>query len=46
MSEAFVTPRRSLRRFTRGNHEALNVIDDWNNANEFIFFGRGGVPAL
>jgi TnpA family transposase len=23
-------------------HEGLNVIESWNGANDFIFYGRGG----
>lgn len=23
-------------------HEGLNVIENWNSANSFIFFGKGG----
>jgi Tn3 transposase DDE domain len=23
-------------------HEGLNVIENWNGANEFIFYGKGG----
>ena len=23
-------------------HEGLNVIESWNSANDFIFFGKGG----
>jgi TnpA family transposase len=23
-------------------HEGLNVVETWNSANEFIFFGKGG----
>jgi TnpA family transposase len=28
-------------------HEGLQVIDNWNSANEFILYGRGGAsPAI
>ncbi len=30
---------RALRREI---HEALNVVENWNSANNFIFYGRGG----
>src|SRR5436309_6264755 len=23
-------------------HEALNVVENWNSANTFIFYGKGG----
>lgn len=26
-------------------HEGLNVVENWNSANGFIFFGRGGEVA-
>jgi TnpA family transposase len=26
-------------------HEGLNVIENWNSANNFIFFGKGGEMA-
>jgi TnpA family transposase len=26
-------------------HEALNVVENWNSANSFIFFGKGGEVA-
>ncbi len=26
-------------------HEGLNVIENWNNVNDFIFFGKGGEMA-
>jgi TnpA family transposase len=26
-------------------HEGLNVIENWNSANGFIFFGKGGEVA-
>jgi TnpA family transposase len=22
-------------------HESLNVVENWNNANRFVFFGKG-----
>jgi TnpA family transposase len=29
----------------RDIHEGLNVIENWNSANDFIFFGKGGEMA-
>jgi TnpA family transposase len=26
-------------------HEGLNVVENWNSANSFIFFGKGGEVA-
>lgn len=26
-------------------HEALNVVENWNSANAFIFYGKGGEVA-
>jgi TnpA family transposase len=26
-------------------HEGLNVIENWNSANDFIYFGKGGEMA-
>ena len=36
--------RRYLRleSFRREIHEGLNVIENWNSANGFVFFGKGG----
>ena len=31
--------------FRREIHERLNVVENWNSANGFIFFGRGGEVA-
>ena len=31
-----------LRELRREIHEGLNVVDNWNRANEFILFGNGG----
>ena len=28
--------------FRREIHEGLNVVENWNSANGFIFFGKGG----
>jgi Tn3 transposase DDE domain len=35
---------RSLQ-LRREIHEGLNVIESWNSANDFIFFGKGGEMA-
>jgi TnpA family transposase len=32
-------------RLRREIHEGLNVVENWNSANGFIFFGRGGEVA-
>ena len=29
-------------RFRRGIHQGLNVVENWNSANGFVFFGKGG----
>ncbi|WP_197535289.1 Tn3 family transposase [Mesorhizobium japonicum] len=29
-------------KFRREIHEGLNVIENWNSANSFVFFGKGG----
>jgi TnpA family transposase len=34
-----------LEGFRREIHEGLNVVENWNSANGFIFFGRGGEVA-
>src|SRR6266851_10011210 len=26
----------------RGTHDGLNVVENWNSANGFIFYGKGG----
>ena len=26
----------------RETHEGLNVVENWNSANDFILYGRGG----
>ena len=31
-----------LERFRREIHEGLNVVESWNSANGFVFFGKGG----
>ena len=31
-----------LESFRREIHEGLNVIENWNSANGFVFFGKGG----
>ncbi len=31
--------------YRREIHEGLNVVENWNNANGFVFFGRGGEMA-
>src|SRR3546814_4349781 len=28
--------------FRREIHEGLNVVENWNSANGFVFFGKGG----
>jgi len=28
--------------FRREIHDGLNVVERWNSANGFIFFGKGG----
>src|SRR3546814_7526066 len=28
--------------FRREIHEGLNVVENWNGANGFVFFGKGG----
>lgn len=28
--------------FRREIHEGLNVVENWNSANRFVFFGKGG----
>jgi TnpA family transposase len=28
--------------FRREIHEGLNVVENWNSANSFVFFGKGG----
>ncbi len=28
--------------FRRESHEGLNVVENWNSANGFLFFGKGG----
>ena len=33
------------RELRREIHEGLNVIESWNSANDFIFFGKGGEMA-
>lgn len=32
-------------KFWREIHERLNVVEDWNSANDFILYGRGGEVA-
>ena len=39
---AFVCRYLSSLELRREIHEGLNVVETWNSANEFIFFGRGG----
>jgi TnpA family transposase len=29
-------------KFRREIHEGLNVVENWNSANSFVFFGKGG----
>jgi len=29
-------------KFRREIHEGLNVVENWNSANGFVFFGKGG----
>src|SRR3546814_3644587 len=31
--------------FRRETHEGLNVVVNWNSANGFVFFGKGGENA-
>lgn len=31
--------------FRREIHEGLNVVENWNSANGFVFFGKGGEMA-
>ena len=31
-----------LERFRREIHQGLNVVENWNSANGFVFFGKGG----
>jgi TnpA family transposase len=31
--------------FRREIHEGLNVVENWNSANSFVFFGKGGEVA-
>jgi TnpA family transposase len=31
--------------FRRENHEGLNVVENWNSPNGFVFFGKGGEMA-
>ena len=31
-----------LEGFRREIHEGLNVVENWNSANGFVFFGKGG----
>ena len=33
---------RSEESFRREIHEGLNVVENWNSANGFVFFGKGG----
>lgn len=34
-----------LEALRREIHEGLNVIENWNSANDFIFYGKGGEVA-
>ena len=39
---AFLCRYLRLERFRREIHEGLNVVESWNSANGFVFFGKGG----
>ena len=42
MKTLFLCRYLSFERLRREIHEGLNVVETWNSANGFIFFGRGG----
>uniref|UniRef100_UPI0035E3E22B Tn3 family transposase n=1 Tax=Sinorhizobium psoraleae TaxID=520838 RepID=UPI0035E3E22B len=41
----FLTRYLGSEAFRREIHEGLNVVENWNSANGFIFFGKGGEVA-
>jgi len=41
----FLTRYLGREAFGREIHEGLNVVENWNSANGFIFFGKGGEVA-
>ena len=42
-ADARQTPLSQARAFPpREIHESLNVVENWNSANGFVFFGKGG----
>lgn len=41
-TDVLARPYLRLPLLRREIHEGLNVVENWNSANEFILFGKGG----